>query len=52
MGNNSYSFFREVLSTMGHALAAAASVRRGGQPAAKNLRGLGIDPAEFRKIKY
>ena len=51
MRNSNYSFLREVFSTMGHAMAAAAAVRRRQQPMADDLRGLGIDPAEFRKIK-
>jgi hypothetical protein len=49
--NTKYSFLSEVLSTMGNALATAAALHRGGEPTAKNLRALGIDPAEFRKIK-
>ena len=45
-----HSFFREVLSTMGNALAAAAAVHRGAAPAPKRLSALGIDPAEYRRI--
>ena len=51
MSNNSKrSAFSEVLQIMGDALAAAAAVRQGRQPAARNLRGLGIDPEQFRQI--
>lgn len=50
MRTNSYSLIREVLSTMGDALATAAALRTGREPAAKNLRGLGIDPVAFHKI--
>lgn len=32
------------------AIAAAAAVETGHQPRAKNLKGLGIDPEQFRKI--
>ena len=45
------SFLSEVLTTMGSALAAAAAVRARAEPDARSLRALGIDPAEFRKIK-
>ena len=51
MRNYNRSLFKEVLSTMGNALVIAAAVSRGGKPDAGNLRGLGIDPAEFRNIR-
>ena len=51
MNNSNHSFLREAFSTMGHAIAVAAAVRRRQQPAADDLRGLGIDPVEFRKIR-
>jgi hypothetical protein len=51
MRNHNRSLFREVLVTMGNALVTAAAVNRGGRPADRNLRGLGIDPADFRDIK-
>lgn len=40
----------EIMSIMGDALAVAAAVRQGRQPRAQNLRGLGIDPEQFRQI--
>jgi hypothetical protein len=43
---------REVLSVLGNALATAAAIRQGTEPKARNLRGLGIDPSEFRKINH
>jgi len=52
MRNHNRSFFQEVLVTMGNALATAAAVKRGGRPADRNLRGLGIKPADFRNIKH
>ena len=51
MRTNSYSILKEVLSTMGNALATAATLRVGGEPSARNLRALGIDPEAFRRIK-
>jgi hypothetical protein len=45
-----HTSFSEVLTIIGDALAAAASVRAGRQPEARHLRGLGIDPEQFRKI--
>jgi hypothetical protein len=52
MSNNTkHSFFREVLSTMGHALAVAAAVQRNAAPEPKRLFALGIDPAEYQRIK-
>jgi hypothetical protein len=41
----------EILSVIGDAIATAAAVRNGRQPKARNLRGLGIDPEQFRKIR-
>ena len=46
-----HSFLREVLSTMGNAIAAAAAVHRGGKPAQRHLLALGIDAAEYKRIK-
>jgi hypothetical protein len=42
--------FAEIITAMGDALAVAASVRQERQPDARNLRGLGIDPEQFRRI--
>lgn len=44
------SFFSEVLNTMGNALATVAALHSNRHPDARNLRLLGIDPDEFRKI--
>ena len=41
----------EILTIIGDAIATAAAVERGHQPKARNLRGLGIDPEQFRKIR-
>ena len=45
------SFLGEVLSVMGDAIAAAASVRQSRQPQAEHLVRLGIDPEQFREIR-
>jgi hypothetical protein len=45
-----HSFVSEILTIIGDALASASAVQQGRRPKADNLRGLGIDPAEFRKI--
>jgi hypothetical protein len=45
-----HSLVSEILTVIGDAVATAAAVQQGRQPKAKNLRGLGIDPAQFRKI--
>lgn len=51
MSNNTKrSALSEILQIMGDALATAAAVRQGRQPRARNLRGLGIDPEQFRQI--
>jgi hypothetical protein len=42
----------EILSIIGDAIAAASAVEAGRQPKARNLRGLGIDPEQFRDIRY
>lgn len=42
---------REIITVFGDAVAAAAAVNGGHQPKANNLRGLGIDPEQFRKIR-
>jgi hypothetical protein len=49
--HTTHSFFREVLSTMGNALAAAAAVHRGATPEPKRLFALGIDPAAYERIR-
>lgn len=41
----------EAFSLFGNAVAAAAAIRTGRQPKASNLRALGIDPEQFRKIR-
>lgn len=51
MITNKRNGFSEVLGIIGDALATAAAVRSGHQPKARNLRGLGIDPEQFRKIR-
>jgi len=51
MSNSNRTTFSEVLGIIGDALATAAAVRNGYQPHARNLRGLGIDPEQFRKIR-
>ena len=43
---------REILSVIGNALATRRPSSQGAEPKARNLRGLGIDPAEFRKISH
>ena len=45
-----HSLVSEILTVIGDALASASAVQQGRQPKARNLRGLGIDPVEFRKI--
>jgi hypothetical protein len=49
--NRKHSFLREVLSSMGNAIAAASAVERGAKPLDEDLRRLGIDPEAFRRIK-
>ena len=46
------SAFSEILQIWGDALATAAAVRQGRQPAERNLRGLGIDPEQYRRIGH
>jgi hypothetical protein len=41
----------EFFSVFGSAIAAAAAVDNGRQPAAHDLRALGIDPERFSKIR-
>ncbi|EHK59030.1 hypothetical protein [Allomesorhizobium alhagi] len=41
----------EFFNLFGSAIAAASAVENGRQPAARDLRALGIDPARFRQIK-
>jgi len=45
-----HSFVSEILTVIGDAMATASAVQQGRQPKARNLRGLGIDPAQFREI--
>lgn len=42
--------FIEMFSIIGDAMATAAAVENRRQPDARHLRGLGIDPEQFRKI--
>ena len=42
----------DILTLIGDAIATAAAVGEGRQPKARNLRGLGIDPKQFREIRY
>lgn len=44
------SALREFFTLIGDAVAVSAAVRGGRQPADRNLRGLGIDPEQFRQI--
>lgn len=41
----------EFFSVFGSAIAAASAVENGRQPAARDLRALGIDPERFSRIK-
>jgi hypothetical protein len=41
----------ELFSLFGSAIAAASAVDHGRQPAARDLRALGIDPERFRQIR-
>ena len=46
-----HGFLREVLDRASATRwRRASAVRQGAEPKARDLRGLGIDPAEFRKI--
>lgn len=45
------SFFADVMSTIGNAIATVGALNRGTNPDDARLRALGIDPVEFRKIK-
>jgi hypothetical protein len=51
MRNRNDSFLRRIFSTLTGALATAAAVDVRRRPADDDLRALGIDPAEFRKIR-
>jgi len=42
----------QIVSIIGDAIATAAAVSEGHRPKAHNLRALGIDPKQFRKIRY
>ena len=51
MSNNTrHGLVSEILSVIGNVLASASAVQQGRRPRATDLRGLGIDPAEFCKI--
>jgi hypothetical protein len=41
-----------IFTMLGSAIAVAAAVEGGRQPRARDLRGLGIEPAQFNKIRY
>jgi hypothetical protein len=41
----------EFFQVLGNAIAAASAVSHGRQPRARDLRGLGIDAEQFRKIR-
>jgi hypothetical protein len=41
----------QVFSIIGDAMATASAIEQGRRPAARHLRGLGIDPEAFRQIK-
>lgn len=51
MSTNSRSSFGRIVTLLGDAIAAASAVSHGRQPQAANLRGLGIDPDQFRSIR-
>jgi hypothetical protein len=51
MKNRNPSFVRSMLSALAGAVASAAAVDRNSRPTDEDLRALGIDPAEFRKIR-
>jgi hypothetical protein len=52
MSNSARSRILDLLSTFGSAVAAASASSQGRQPRARDLRALGIDPEQFRKIRY
>ena len=41
----------EFFAVLNDAIAVSSAVQTGHQPKARNLRGLGIDPEQFRKIR-
>jgi len=45
------SVLAEFVNVFGNAVAAASAVSHGRQPKARDLRALGIDPAQFRSIR-
>ncbi len=51
MNSNKRTTLTQVLGIIGDAIVTAAAVSNGHQPKARNLRGLGIDPQQFRKIR-
>ena len=51
MSTKTRSSLVEFMSIFGSAIAAASAINHGRQPHARDLRGLGIDPQQFRTIK-
>jgi len=51
MKNRNRSILGSIFSALTGAVAAAAAVRHSRRPADDDLRALGIDPAEFAKIR-
>ncbi len=50
MSHRKRSGLETFFGVFGSAVAAAAAVSRGGRPRSRDLRALGIDPEQFRKI--
>ncbi len=50
MTTPSRSRIADLFMVFGNAVAAASAVRVGRQPASRDLRALGIDPEQFRRI--
>jgi hypothetical protein len=50
MSSHNRSAIVELIGIFGNAVAAASAVRQGRQPRARDLRALGIDPEQFRRI--
>ncbi|WP_192856847.1 hypothetical protein [Manganibacter manganicus] len=51
-GHRQHSRLGGFLALFGDAIAAASAVSCGRQPDADNLRGLGIDARQFRRIRH
>lgn len=51
MNSNKRTTFTQVLGIIGDAIVTAAAASHGHQPKARNLRGLGINPEQFRTIR-